>query len=246
MKNSVRFLLFLFLVSCGVGSQSDKLSFSTKTLSKEGCVDEDCAKIDFSWPHIMSNPDSAEINGLIEKRLANYILPQDSTFKDDFGAQDFVDEFKEIKEELPDMPGRWFINAKSEITFDSLGLLSIQFYQENYMGGAHGNYSWEFLNYDLEIGQELNNEDLILDEEALLKIAEKEFRSFHEVEEGADLNATGFFNIPESGFFLPRAMGYSGGNFKLVYNSYEIGPYALGPTELEIDLAELKGIVRMD
>jgi hypothetical protein len=39
-------------------------------------------------------------------------------------------------------------------------------------------------------------------------------------------------------------MGFSGDKFKLIYIPYEIGPYAMGYTELEFPLDELKGIVR--
>ncbi|MDN3205543.1 PdaC/SigV domain-containing protein [Algoriphagus sediminis] len=246
MKQVIILFCFIILSSCMSDKDSQKYYFSTQSLSKEGCAGANCAKVNFSWPHLENHPDSSKINSMIEAKLENYILSADSTPSGDFGAQSFLDEYLQIKKEFPDMSGEWFIDVKAEVLFDSLGLVTIQFYNEGYTGGAHGNYSWDFLNFDLETGNELKNEDLILDEEALLKITERKFREFHEVKDGVDLISTGFFDIPESGFFLPRAMGYSGSNFKLIYNSYEIGPYALGPTELEIDLKELKGIVKMD
>ncbi len=239
--------LIMILMSCTSKMLDEKIDYSTKTLSKEGCLGEECAKVNYSWPKVMNHVDSTLLNGLIEEKLESYIYSEDSTTKRaDFGAQGFIDEYLEIKEEFPDMPGNWFINVESEITFDSLGLLSIQFYIDNYTGGAHANYSWSFVNYDFKSKKVLSNKELILDENKLLEKVESKFREFHEVGPNEDLNETGFFNIPESGFFLPEAIGYSGGNFKVVYNSYEIGPYALGPTELEIDLEELRGIIRLD
>jgi hypothetical protein len=40
-------------------------------------------------------------------------------------------------------------------------------------------------------------------------------------------------------------MGFSGDKFRLIYIPYEIGPYAMGYTELDFSLVELKLIVRM-
>ncbi|MFT4857347.1 MAG: hypothetical protein ACI942_002734 [Planctomycetota bacterium] len=64
------------------------------------------------------------------------------------------------------------------------------------------------------------------------------------MDENITLEESGLFFLAETGFFLPNAMGFSGDKFQLIYRPYEIGSYAMGYTELESSLDELKGIVR--
>ena len=97
---------------------------------------------------------------------------------------------------------------------------------------------------DRSTGEFLSIDRLILDQPKLLSLAEKAFREFHEVDENITLEESGLFFLPETGFFLPNAMGFSGDKFQLIYIPYEIGPYAMGFTELVFSLDELKGIVR--
>jgi hypothetical protein len=65
------------------------------------------------------------------------------------------------------------------------------------------------------------------------------------LDEDITLAESGLFFLPETGFFLPNSMGFSGDKFRLIYIPYEIGPYAMGYTELDFSLVELKLIVRM-
>jgi len=101
------------------------------------------------------------------------------------------------------------------------------------------------MNFDRGTGEYLSRDQLIIDQTRLLDVAEKAFREFHEIGKNMTLEESGKFFLPETGFFLPNAMGFKSGKFHLIYIPYEIGPYAMGYTELEISLEELKGIVRM-
>jgi hypothetical protein len=101
------------------------------------------------------------------------------------------------------------------------------------------------MNFDRNTGEFLSIDQLIIDQTRLLDLAEKAFREFHEVDENMALEESGKFFLPETGFFLPNAMGFKDGKFHLIYIPYEIGSYAMGYTELGFFLEEVKGIVRM-
>lgn len=101
-----------------------------------------------------------------------------------------------------------------------------------------------YLNDFLETTLDFSGKPRGLDQPALLALAENAFREFHEVDEGSTLEESGLFFLPETGFFLPNAIGFSSDKFRLIYIPYEIGPYAMGYTELEFSLDEVKGIVR--
>lgn len=142
------------------------------------------------------------------------------------------------------MPGDWAIDVNAEVSFDSLNTLSIFFAEYNFSGGAHPNSSNYSMNFDRANGEFLSIDRLILDEVAMLALAEKAFQEFHEVDENTIIEANDRIFLPETGFFFPNAMGFKEDKFQLIYSPYEIGPYAMGYTELEFSLDELEGIVR--
>jgi hypothetical protein len=160
-------------------------------------------------------------------------------------ANIYLNIFKETIVDFPDMPGGWAIDVNAEVSFDSLNTVSIFFAEYNFSGGAHPNSSTYFMNFDRANGEFLSIDRLILDQVAMLALVGKAFREFHEVDQNTNIEADDRFFLPETGFFFPNAMGFKEDKFQLIYITYEIGPYALGYTELEFPLDVLEGIVRM-
>ncbi|WP_439488712.1 DUF4163 domain-containing protein [Algoriphagus sp.] len=222
----------------------EELSFSTKTFSSERCVDDNCAKVELSWPVAENVPAASIINEEIDSQLLVY-FQQDKTYTNlDSAAKDFLDSFEEFKTDFPDAPGGWSIEVKAEKSYESDSTLSFKFSEYNFSGGAHPNSSVYYMNFDKASGEYLSIDRVILDQEKMLEIAEIAFRKYHEVEEGVELKDDGRFFLPETGFFLPNAIGYESDTLHLTYIPYEIGPYVLGYTELEFPMQEVKGLVR--
>lgn len=246
MKNEFLFFsFFLFLISCSSSDIESKLVLEKKEFSKERCQGESCAEVFFSWPTIISGSQKEKINREILNKLASYIpLEGSPSMGLDAGTEAFFEEFKNFKSEFPDASAGWSIEVQAEISFDSLGILSVIFQEYNYMGGAHPNSSQTFLNFDKLTGNLLSNQEIVLDKALLLKLVEDNFRSFYEIEANIDIREDNRFFIPESGFPLAGAIGYAGENLKLIYNPYEIAPYVMGSTHIEIPLEDLKGIVK--
>ena len=84
---------------------------------------------------------------------------------------------------------------------------------------------------------------LLLDEKKVRENVEQKFRTFHHVGKEQGLEADDRFFLPETGFFLANAMGFREGRFWVIYVPYEIGPYALGYTELSFTKAEFDRMV---
>lgn len=85
---------------------------------------------------------------------------------------------------------------------------------------------------------------VILNETEFFKLTEQKFAEYHEVEKGVSLVDDGRFFLPETGFFLANAIGFKEDKFWVIYVPYEIGPYAMGYTELEFSKEELGEMVR--
>lgn len=245
----MRSLLFIFsflMFSCAPekSSQESNLNISIKSFSKESCMDESCAKVNFTWPEFEEGEIGNRLNQAIQGQLLTYFYSDSVGTTLEEQSDIYLNSFQETKIDFPDMPGGWEIEINAELSFDSLNTLSILFAEFNNSGGAHPNSSNYFMNFDRSTGEFLSIDRLILDQPKLLAMAEKAFREFHEVDENMTLEESGLFFLPETGFFLPNAMEFNGDKFKLIYIPYEIGPYVMGYTELEFSLDELKGIVR--
>ncbi|RAI92273.1 DUF4163 domain-containing protein [Algoriphagus yeomjeoni] len=242
-------IIFLFLgVACGRPTQDEEqivedISFSTKTFTSERCSDDNCAKVELSWPIAENVPAASTINEEIEHQLLAY-FQQDKTYDNlDSAAKDYLTSYENFINDFPDAPGGWSIEVKAEKSYESDSTLSIKFSEYNFSGGAHPNSSVYYMNFDKQTGEYLSFDRVVLDQDKMLELAETAFRKYHEVEQGKSLEEAGFF-LPETGFFLPNAIGYKDGKFVLTYIPYEIGPYVLGYTDLEFELNELEGIVR--
>ncbi|UZD24386.1 DUF4163 domain-containing protein [Algoriphagus halophytocola] len=220
------------------------LEFSTKTYEKEVCVEEDCSKVSVSYPWASGSPASKNINSEIEKQILRYFTADSVGGDLEQNATRYLNSYQEFKAEFPDAPGAWTEEIEAQVSYESENTLSIQIDEFNFSGGAHPNSSQYFLNFDKTTGELLSRDQVIFDRDKMLMLAQMEFRKFHQVEDSITLEEDGRFFIPETGFFLPNAIGYRKGKFILSYIPYEIGPYVLGYTELEFAMKEVKGFVR--
>lgn len=250
MRNLALFFFVLSLISCA--SKTEKLteveetplSFRTETLEKETCVGENCAKLKLSWPIALGAVAADKINQAIDGQMSFLMQNGEDIAPMDTMIAQYFRSFEEFKREFPDSYGGWEIEATGEVTYQSDSTLSVYFTQFNFMGGAHPNSMVSFLNFDPKTGEALSTDRVILDQKDVFSLAEQKFSQFHEVEEGVSLAEDGRFFLPETGFFLANAIGFKDDKFWVIYVPYEIGPYAMGYTELAFTKAELGKMVR--
>jgi hypothetical protein len=240
--------IIFFLLSCNSdNTESVSLDFEQKNYEKEACVKQECASLSLSYPYFKGETEVVSLlNVHIEQQLVMFlnigedqeIVPLDSA------VSTFLDSYISFKKEF-DSPQEWEINVESKVTHLDEKLISIVFDSFSYTGGAHPNSFRMYLNFDPERKSVLKNEELVVDKNALLSLAEAKFKSHHNVSDNVSLAETGsFFLEDDKDFFLPAAMGFEGDEFVLFYNPYEIGPYVMGATELRFKKEEITGLVK--
>ncbi len=243
-------LLFTLLISCTSRFKKQEiikeigLTFQIETIEKESCVGENCAKLKLSWPVAEGGEVADKINQAIQDQMRFLVQTGEEIAPLDSMISKYFRSFESFKAEFPDSYGGWEIEASAEITYVSDSTLSVYFTQSSFLGGAHPNSMVSFLNFDPKSGESLRLDRLISNEPELFALAEKKFREFHEVLEGVNLEDDGRFFLPESGFFLAKAMGFKDNKFWVIYVPYEIGPYAMGYTELEFSKEDVPKAVR--
>ncbi|WP_200974135.1 DUF3298 and DUF4163 domain-containing protein [Echinicola sp. 20G] len=252
-------LLFFGVMACSGGQEKKSqvleqasLRYEIDDFSQNACVGEDsvCAEVNMSYP-IFENGDeglASWINLHVKEQLLMYLTWGEEEIQVDSleeGAKNFLDGFVDFGRDFPESVHPWFNTTEGEVSMLDDGTLSIVFSNSSYTGGAHPNHTVMFLNFDLINKKLLKEEDLVLDKQGLLQLSEKKFKEYHDVKAEITLKDDGRFFLDENDqFFLPAAMGYEGKDYVMIYNSYEIGPYAMGQTELRFSLEELEGIVR--
>lgn len=137
----------------------------------------------------------------------------------------FNEEYINFTKDFPEASQIWEAQIDGEITFQSPEIVSIAITSYLNTGGAHGNTSISFLNFDTATGKRILNKNLFTDIEAFKHIAKTYFDE--EVEDKTILFE------PES-YTLPENIGFSEEGIILLYNTYEIAPYSTGIIEFTI------------
>jgi len=238
--------LIVALLGLAIACQAPKreLKLENEVLEASRCVGGNCAEVSISWPKVTEFPNSELINDLLIRKVKGNLdtdNPQESIEEQ---IENFLTEYEEVTKEFPDYPAGWTLTIEGNLTYQSDSILSFDFIEANYSGGAHPNSTETFLNVNALTGELLTDKELILDQAKLLEMARREFRKYHDVPDSLTIEQDDRFFIPDSGFFLAQAKGFKEGKYWLIYNPYEIAPYVFGYTYLSFDLSELDGVVR--
>ena len=252
MRRSYLMVGLLLLAACQSATKTEAiestppLTFEEKNENFQECMGEACATVDLTYPVFNGDTALAVINNrqIAEQNTQMWVTGDQQYNGMEEAVSSFFDGYKSFRTDFPDAPQEWTFETEAQVTHQSDSLVSIRFENFSYLGGAHPNTVVLYLNLDLSQNADvLVHEKLLIDRAKLLELAEEKFREHHEVEQGIGLEEDGRFFLDEGKFFLPAAMGYEDDEFVLLYNAYEIGPYAMGRTELRFPLEEVEGVV---
>src|SRR5690554_4281374 len=250
MKTLILLLPLVYLSSCNAPSTTKhmaaELHYEETTETYQECVEDKCATVKLVYPVFEGDSMlAATMNRQVVEQNFTMWMNNDREFENLQAAVNvFFDDYKRFRNDFPEAAQEWSFETEARVTHHSDDLISIRFENFSYQGGAHPNTVVSYLNLDLsENAAVLVHEKMLMDSNKLLELAEQKFRAYHEVEAGIGLEDDGRFFLDVDRFFLPAAMGYEGEEFVLLYTAYEIGPYAMGRTELRFSLKELEGVV---
>jgi hypothetical protein len=158
-------------------------------------------------------------------------------------VQRFVSEYDRFLEEgEPSLLPPWECRQEGQVLWQTDSLLSVEVKTISYTGGAHPNAEVWLSVFHLSDGRSLRFSDILTEEEAFSELAARYFQKSKGLESKEDLFEAGYFW--EGEFTLPDNFALTEKGILLFYNSYEVAPYSLGPTEYTIPWAELAGMLR--
>lgn len=239
------FLLFIasILYAC---ETSTKLEFHTVDYTSKNVCDSEqfCPHIDIEL--LKANGDqslSKLINNTLEARLIDDLSidpnDRDSITTIAKGLTYFIKSYNEFKKDFSESPAIYEINASSQISYDSEDILSIAYESYSYWGGAHGYGSTTYYNFDKKTAQILHPENLFKSVSDFKIVAERAFRAQQNISEESTINSSGYF-FKDDEFTLPQNIGFKPNELILIYNPYEVAPYAEGQITISIPLKNIK------
>ena len=233
--------------------QTPPISFSSMVLERQGgtdCEGEEgpCARLEMVYP-LASGTTATQlvqmINDTLQQTLGQIILtlnPEgDSTLDLALLADQFVQSYTDFVAEVPNYELGWWIESSYEIHKNTAKFISIELMISSFTGGAHPIGFSETFNFSLPDSRAITLDSLIRDEEGFLALVEREFKLARGLPLSAVLQDEGFFY--NESFSLPANFVFTEEGLYLIYNVYDVGPYALGPTEILIPYALLEGIL---
>lgn len=267
-------LALSLLTACDIGSEAaTEANFAFQTIelawqggdackenadSDESAVDDNaeeslCATVRFSYPQLSSEakPEAAAaINDLIRRELLDQAEPlvnnqQRPTTQEALKAfaDDFIQEFSQDENAFTD----WSIERSASLVYASDVLLTFLFEESGYTGGAHPYSGARYFVLDAESGEILHLADLLnTGYETPLNIeGEKAFRAARGLTEASSLDEAGFI-FDNNVFALNNNFGVTQNGLVFYFNSYEIAPYAMGPTQIKIPYEDFQSLIRPD
>lgn len=244
--NVIGFFVMILMLSCN--AKSDKLEKKTEEFNQKACYGIYCSEVNLNYPVFLSEPQTAAIlNNSMERKMLSFLEPFEETRGVNIqeASQTFLDAYMGFMEDF-ESTQEWVINLDAKVSFENEKIISIVFETYSFTGGAHPNSFRQYLNFDKQRNIEIENDSLIIDKLMLLEMAESKFREIHQVEKDVPLSETDLFFLDSNqNFFLPTAIGYEIDSLVLFYNTYEIGPYVMGTTEIKIAKQNLQGVVNL-
>lgn len=203
---------------------------SKTTFSETSITTKTNKLVEVNIPKVMgdnaiSNSINSEIKNLVMRAL-QVGEPTSTTSKSIEESIDaFNEEYNAFNKDFPDASMPWEAQIDGEMLFESTEIISISITSYLNTGGAHGNTFITFLNFNAQTGKRLKNTDLIKNTDGFKTLAASYFKKA--------LSDDDMLFKPDN-FQLPENMGYVEEGIHLLYNTYEIAPYATGIIEFTI------------
>lgn len=209
---------------------------------------EKCLSIKIQYP-VINNGASDEvldsINQQIQHDILNYAFISEP--KDDFKLliEEMSQEYEKILDENEDYTSGWLLEISSDIIHQDSSFISTATTIFTFTGGAHPNSMQVYRSYDLSTGKALELSDILIEgyEDELNKLAEIEFRMDKKIPPSEPLSEQGYF-FENGKFQLNSNFAIMSKSLLFYFNAYEIGPYSMGPTELELKLTDYVNLIK--
>jgi hypothetical protein len=156
----------------------------------------------------------------------------------------FLKLYKNDKESSKRSDLIYQLDSKVSVVRQDSSLLTLQFEEYGYMGGAHGDLSTLFINWNTKANKKIELKDIFADgySRDLNTVAENIFRKQEKLSDSASLTPGYLFK--DGKFSLNNNFLITPIGIRFLYNQYEIKPYSAGQTNILIPYSQIRSLFR--
>lgn len=249
------FVLAVVSAGCGpAAAPPQRVTYTIQhaTQSFGDCRSADsCTKITLRWPEIATAPTDVAKDSIARFVRETITQPYEGgeplASVDSVMAQ-FLEAYRSTASEFPEGGMiAWKFDRSIEVLGDTLGVLSLAVHESSFTGGAHPNDITRFFTLDTQTGRVLHQNDLLRDRVTarLDSLGEQAFRRVRGMPANQTLTDAGFW-FEGGRFHLTENMAVTTDGLLFFFNDYEVGPHALGATELLLPWRDVKPLIKPD
>lgn len=269
MKKSFSIILssvLFFLFSCGIenigknvatdanngfsfnviGIQKTQRLIITDSLSPTISFDISLAQLTLNNKEAEARIDSALAEGLFGFSTTLIDAAEKFIEERQNAHMDYRDVYINSKEgDIPHFMMSEYYNIAGTAEVGYKGCINYFVYWEEYTGGAHPSTVCHFLNYDPVSGNEITLDDVLKEgyEDRLLAMLTNKLLKYAGAANIDELHEIGYLIFGDDMHITKNVkLGKEGISF--LYNRYEIAPYAMGETTLQLTYNELKDLLK--
>jgi hypothetical protein len=232
------------------GGGEGLVAYESRTLERStgGCpesVTGVCAEVALEYPEILDAPTPAaeeRLRAVVEVLLLGPAPFVETAEDPEQLAREFLAHQAEVSRSYPEGASThgWFLERRVEVPYQDADVFSLSVSESWYSGGAHPNSSRTQASFDPRTGRRLLLEDLVpaLRVQDLVDLAERRFRESRDIPADQLLSEAGF-TFPQEAFHVNDNFAVTVEGLAFHFDPYEVGPYALGPTDYVLSRADL-------
>lgn len=247
--------VFGMLVSCSHSSttgkapeQNDSLNYESITMMQSiGNCDKDsngCTYIEFNYPQFV-NAKGALADTLNHIIAAAFGDAEKKITSPDSVQQDFLATYAAFKKKQKNYNIPWNVQKSLTVLSQNPKWLTLVYDENTYTGGAHPNSYKLYSVLEKSTGRKMVLTDFF-DSTAIYKLlglGETEFRSVKAINPNQSLEDAGYW-FENNRFQLNNNFYLHEDGITFFYNAYEVGPYAVGATEITIPANKLVKLMK--
>ncbi|RED96995.1 uncharacterized protein DUF4163 [Marinoscillum furvescens DSM 4134] len=253
--------LFLFVGACDNPKESRtsspeapnediRFEYSMTKISERAndCSSQSCSEVIINLPTFTKGISLHEtlnkrVTQNVKKNLSDLVM-QDT--EPDLSltelARRFIQSHEEFKANFPESTSPWYVHIDVLVGYSTDAFVSLSVATSSYTGGAHPNSMVEYINISKK-GEVIEEPDFFVSSENELKnLAEQKFRQTFDIPDSLTYADKGYL-FENNEFQLTSNFGFTKAGMVFYYNSYEIAPYAMGPSVLIIPFHELNDLI---
>ncbi len=208
-----------------------------------------CTYILFDYKKVSDGLYKDDINNTINEELIKiskeYLSSKEAKSLDEI-CQDFLKEYKDFIFKNPKVDIFWMMEVRGKIENYTPKILCYSISAVNFMGGAHPNTQFRYINFDRKTGKLLTLKDIFTVgfESKLNAILDKLIRKIYFLK--PDDNLSEKIGLFENKIEFNNNFAITKHGIKFYYNPYEIAPYSVGFIEITIPYSELEEILPLN